>query len=392
MRKIFPLIIVGFLVLYGFGAVALKIDNEKFELKTIESETPIQEGRDFTHHVLAEFGTTSSCPHCPPVSTYLKDIYDSGDYNFYFITLNADYESLALGRYWEIPGASGSVPQVFFDGGYSNLIGNQGSKYPYISQIENAGARSVADIDLNVGVEWLGNAEIEVTVSVTNNEGSSYNGHLHAYVTEIVSRWYDNQGRKYHYSMIGYAFNKNINVGASDTWSDTATWDGNSHGYGNIQKDNIIVIATVLDSTSKFVDETAAATPNGGGTNNPPEPPTITGPIKLNPGVEYEYTFSSIDPEGDDVSYYINWGDGDFEPWSDFQLSGDDYVDSHIWDEEGNLILKAKAKDIHGDESDWSRVSIKIPKSKAMINSPLILRFIERFPNAFQILQNLLRQ
>lgn len=361
-------------------------------MKTIESKTPVKEGRDFTHNVLAEFGTTSSCPHCPPVSSYLYDIYNSGDYDFYYVTLNADHEPLALARYWEIPGASGSVPQVFFDGGYSTLIGNQGSKYPYISKIENAGARSIADIDLNLAVEWLGDAEIEVTVSVTNNEGSSYNGHLHAYVTEIVSSWYDNSGKKYHYSMIGYAFNKNINVGAGNTWSDTTTWDGNSYGYNNIQKDNIMVIATVFDSSTKYVDETVAATPNGGGTNNPPESPTITGTVMGNGGEEYEYTFSAVDPDGDDVSYYIRWGDGYYISWTEFQLSGYTYIASHIWNEEGNYILEAKAKDIHDEESEWGRLPIRMPRNKALINSPLLLRFLERFSNTFQILRYLLEQ
>ena len=391
MRKILPILVIGILVLGGLGAGALQIDNEKLELKTMESNTPVKEEREFTHTVLAEFGTTSSCPHCPPVSSYLFEIQGSGEYDFYFLTLNADKETLANARYWEIPGASGSVPQVFFDGGYSTLIGNQGSKTPYISKITQAGARNVADIDLNVAVEWLGDAEIEVTVGVTNNEGSSYNGHLHAYVTEIVSRWYDNSGKKYHFSMIGYAFNENINVGAGDTWSDTAIWDGDSHPpYSNIQEDNIMIIVSIFDPSTKYSDETVAATP-GGGSNNPPEVPNIEGTINGNAGTKYSYTFNSVDPDGDDVFYYIKWDDGYTEVWDGPHASGANVNIDHTYTKEGTFTIEAKAKDIYGAESAWGSLTITMPKTKSISNTFLVnmLKQMSQFFPIFNKILNL---
>ena len=389
MRKILPLLVIGILVLGGLGAGALQVDNEKLELKTMESNTPIKEEREFTHTVLAEFGTTSSCPHCPPVSSYLFEIQGSGEYDFYFLTLNADKETLANTRYWEIPGASGSVPQVFFDGGYSTLIGNQGSKTPYISKITQAGARNVADIDLNVAVEWLGDAEIEVTVGVTNNEGSSYNGHLHAYVTEIVSRWYDNSGKKYHFSMIGYAFNENINVGAGDTWSDTAIWDGDSHPpYSNIQEDNIMIIVSIFDPSTKYSDETAAATP-GGGSNNPPEIPNIEGTINGNAGTKYTYTFNSVDPDGDDVFYYIKWDDGYTEVWDGPHASGADVNIDHTYTKEGTFTIEAKAQDIYGAESGWGSLTITMPKTKSLSNTFLV-SILKQISQVFPIFNKIL--
>jgi hypothetical protein len=141
---------------------------------------------DYTHTVLAEYGTTTSCPHCPPVSGYLFSIYESG-YDFYFVSLVANMNSAANTRCNEL-GISG-VPDVHFDGGYTNLLGNQGSNTPYINAINTCGARSVSDIGLDIGLVWNGNNEVSVTVNVTNNEGTTYNGHLHAYVTEKESRW-----------------------------------------------------------------------------------------------------------------------------------------------------------------------------------------------------------
>jgi hypothetical protein len=282
------------------------------------------------------------------------------------------------------------VPQVFFDGGYSTLIGNQGSKTPYISKIVQAGARSVADIDLYVAVDWLGDAEIEVTVEVTNNDGSSYSGHLHAYVTEIVSRWYDNSGKKYHYSMIGYAFNQNINVGTGDTWSDTTIWDGDSHSpYGNIQEDNIIVIVSIFDPSNKYTDETAAATPGGGSTNNPPEAPSISGETHGNAGTEYTYTFSSVDPDGDDVYYYISWGDGYTEVWDGPHASGANVDIGHTYTREGSFNLEAKAKDIHGEESSWASLSVTMPRAKSISNTFLI-NILKQISQGFPIIYNIL--
>jgi hypothetical protein len=60
------------------------------------------------------------------------------------------------------------TPTTFFDGGQSFHIGsNQGSMQNLIG---NAGEREVNDIDLSVGLEWLGDANLEIIVSVTNNQ------------------------------------------------------------------------------------------------------------------------------------------------------------------------------------------------------------------------------
>jgi glutaredoxin len=388
MNKILPIVIIGIFILSGFGASALNEDIKDTNSKTIESQAQTIDEKAFTHNVLVEYGTTSSCPHCPAVRFYLDTIFSSGDYDFFYITLNGDKNPLANARYWEIPGSSGSVPQVFFDGGYKTLIGNYGSTTPYINYIEDSGDRSVADVDLEVSTVWLGSAKIEVTVNVTNNEGSSYSGHLHAYVTEMESRWYDNSFTKYDFSMIGYAFNQNINVGAGDTWSDTVTWNGASHGYGNIVEDNIMIVASVFDPTSKFVDETAASE-NPGDINHPPEPPGIYGPSQGIPGKEYDFIFISYDPEESDVWFHINWGDGTIVDWIGPYESGEEVIFSHSWDEEGSKNIEAMAKDEEGIQSDINTKSINIPRTKHSYNS-LLLRFLEHYFKAFPILEKLL--
>jgi len=44
--------------------------------------------------------------------------------------------------------------------------------------------------------------------------------------------------------------------------------------------------------------------------NDPPTVPIITGPTSGAVSVSYEFTIVSTDPDGDDVYYYIDWGDG----------------------------------------------------------------------------------
>lgn len=97
------------------------------------------------------------------------------------------------------------------------------------------------------------------------------------------------------------------------------------------------------------------------GVNNPPNKPIITGEVKGKIEKEYEYTFSAIDPEGDNVSYYVDWGDGTNSNWQGPFTSGYELELSHNWTEKGEYTIKAKAKDKY-QEGEWSQLKIKMPK------------------------------
>jgi hypothetical protein len=113
--------------------------------------------------------------------------------------------------------------------------------------------------------------------------------------------------------------------------------------------------------------------------NNPPDKPDIYGPIRGRPGIEYHYSFKTIDPEDDNVSYFIEWGDGTNTGWTDYYPSDTMITFSHIWDEIDRYPLRCKAKDIHGDESDWSTFPIEIPRNK-LIYLNLLGRLFEKLP------------
>ncbi len=122
----------------------------------------------------------------------------------------------------------------------------------------------------------------------------------------------------------------------------------------------------------------------------PPEKPSIDGPTNGKVGVEYEYTFTTIDPYESDIYYYIEWGDGDFEDWFGPYSSGEEVTLSHTWSEEETYTIQAKARNIYGAESDWTTLEVTMPLNQQIYVHPVLQKILELFPNLFPILRHLL--
>ena len=229
------------------------------EATAIEPNTPSEPLADYTHTVLVEGVTASWCQPCHYAANAIYSIYNSGLYDFYYVALVEDRLSLALQRASEL-GWSGYIPEYFFDGGYQQVDGWGGSSAPYINGLNVCGARAnVADIDIELYVDWEGGGDIRLFVDVTNNGATTYNGHLHAYITEIESRWNTWGGVPYHFAMIGYGMNQDITVPPGGTYHRSTLWKGSLYGFGDIELGNIMVIASAFDGTTEYTDETTAA-------------------------------------------------------------------------------------------------------------------------------------
>ena len=85
-----------------------------------------------------------------------------------------------------------------------------------------------------------------------------------------------------------------------------------------------------------------------------PDRPLIGGKTSGKIGEEYTYIFITTDPDGDDVYYYIEWGDNETEEWIGPYSSGEGVILGHTWHEKGTYTIRAKAKDTFENESDWS--------------------------------------
>ena len=125
--------------------------------------------------------------------------------------------------------------------------------------------------------------------------------------------------------------------------------------------------------------------------NEPPSAPDIEGQSSGKPGVVYSYGFCSEDPDGDDMFYCIDWGDGSGEVCIGPFSSGTCATADHTWSEQGTYIIKVKAKDIHDAESQLSTLEVKMPINKHFYSNFNLLNWLfERFPNAFPILRHIL--
>ena len=120
-----------------------------------------------------------------------------------------------------------------------------------------------------------------------------------------------------------------------------------------------------------------------------PEIPIITGKTNGLCGEEYEYTFQATSPTGEDVYYFIDWGDYSFENWFGSYPSGTPVTVNHSWDEEGTFNIKAKAKTADGLCGPWGELEVTMPVNQQSTH-PWFYWFFERFPNAFPILRFLL--
>ena len=85
-----------------------------------------------------------------------------------------------------------------------------------------------------------------------------------------------------------------------------------------------------------------------------PYPPQVNGSSEVDIGKEYDFTFTTEDPTGEDVYYYIEWGDEQIEDWIGPYDSGEIVTLSHAWFDKDNFTLKAKAKNALGAEGGWS--------------------------------------
>jgi hypothetical protein len=116
--------------------------------------------------------------------------------------------------------------------------------------------------------------------------------------------------------------------------------------------------------------------------NNPPDNPEIIGKRMFTEGENGNYTYKaySIDPEGDDIFYIIDWLDGEVEKTGPYASGENVNITVTIPAERGTYeLFTIKAKDIYGAESNWTILEIVVPRNK-VIHNPIFLRFLERFP------------
>ena len=114
-----------------------------------------------------------------------------------------------------------------------------------------------------------------------------------------------------------------------------------------------------------------------------PTNPNIVGPDEGEVNVEYDYTIVSTDIEGDQIFYWVDWGDDTNSGWIGPYDSDEEVIVSHSWAEKGEYTIKAKCKDTNELESGWGYLTVNMPVSLNFEFSipQLLLRIIQFFQN-----------
>jgi hypothetical protein len=144
-----------------------------------------------------------------------------------------------------------------------------------------------------------------------------------------------------------------------------------------------VLLSIVENTTNDFILNT---------TNRPPKAPKITGPgsvpsesikgmvtkpTNYPPGKPIEFRFEAIDPDGDDIRYYIDWGDGSIDI-TGFYPSGAEVKVNHTYNSQGTYPVQAFAEDTCGFRGPKGTISIPIWSISTEDNGLFLQKIITR--------------
>lgn len=169
----------------------------------------------------------------------------------------------------------------------------------------------------------------------------------------------------------------------------TNNWDGNYWGPDVENPKEIPGYLNVYRASMHVGDNELIAYDNNplyepfGDNRAPLQPTTPVGEQNGNVRVNYRYTTSTIDLDGDEVYYFFDWGDGSNSGWVGPAESGVTFEQDHKYSKSGDYEIRVKAKDTNDLESLWSEsLEVSMPKFKIFNSHPLlylIINFIGRF-------------
>jgi hypothetical protein len=201
--------------------------------------------------------------------------------------------------------------------------------------------------------------------------GGSYGGYLEQEITFDASESIGVEGEINDYSW---------------DFGDEATANGVTtfHSYSELGKYTVMLNLTDSEN-NKATGETYVWIQES---NVPPNKPTIIGQTPGHVGVYYKYIFSSNDPEGNDLWYFVDWGDGTDSGWVGPYHSGEEAILRHYWNKKGSYTIQVKSKDVFNDESETAEFPVTMPLDKISLKL-LFLRFLEKIINTFPFLKDI---
>jgi hypothetical protein len=186
--------------------------------------------------------------------------------------------------------------------------------------------------------------------------------------------WYDNgTGLEYKWSY-GYPI--------TEHWTSAAIWTWWQIGldYGKGQG----VIETLVNNVTLGYSNWYAMG------NSKPNAPTITGDLTGKVKKPHTYNFTASDPDGFNLSYFVDWGDNTTTDWTAFTPSGTPIQLTHTWTKKGDYTIQCKVQDRAQNQSAWATLTVTMPCSSNIPIHPFWEQLFERFPHAFPVLRHLM--
>jgi hypothetical protein len=155
-----------------------------------------------------------------------------------------------------------------------------------------------------------------------------------------------------------YVFYWTAAVNGYDAFGDPHDADYNSDGF--ITMDEAFIYAEAHDTRPESpqygdypegIGELLTLWP---GSQAPGTPTVPNGPDEWIINVETTFSSIAIEPDGEQIYYMFDWGDGNFSKWIGPYNSGQPGEASHAWSELGDYEVRASAKDINGVQGNWS--------------------------------------
>ena len=243
--------------------------------------------------VFIELGTKIVCSECPKISIILNELYSSGDYPFYYVSLPQDNpKALTRINDYNIWG----YPTAYIDGGYATLIGSNIQKSDFEKNISSAAKRITPLVFIRTTAHWDNRTNIiTVSVKIQNQEASEYQGRLRVYITELIStKW--QAGTPMHFSFLDFLVNEEVQIP-----TDNHLFINKSLSATDLDPENIMIFSVLFDEEkhsgysqnpdknpfeARYVDAVNATWVIQGG-NLPPE-------IGIqNPAVKYYHRFGN---------------------------------------------------------------------------------------------------
>lgn len=327
MKKLLALLVLGILVLSGFGAVALPSDKIKTDFQWKQEEFDnISLNDDEIDQFQIESTYSWPVGPCPQ---------------------------------WLPPNVNNSIAQSFIP--TMNILTrvqiyigkNRTATYPYVLAIrEELTGDDIAIISVDaehIATESFNWTEFDFDDFLLTPYQTYY---LVSYTSNVTDNWY-----AWSFDLPNFYPNGNMafSIDDGETWESNDTFDTCFITYGK--------------------------------NNQPPDEPTITGQKDGKIGKEYEYTFKTTDSDGDDIRYYIDWGDSNQE-WTDYYTQDTEVKIKKTYDVEDTYSITVYAQDIYGADGNSVTYEVTMPKYKGIyFDLPIIDWLFERFPNVFYVLR-----